>query len=351
MNICKNSQEKGVKFSDFMQDWLYGREGYYSSYKDIGKEGDFFTAVSASSFFGGSIANRLIKIIKDKYLHKDTTILEIGAHKGYLLADIAQFIYTIDEDLFDSLNFAILEPRVELHTVQRDYFKNSFGNRIELKIFSNFEDMSLPSAFVVANEIFDAFACEVIKDDKMLYMKKFDSYFDKQDKYTETISKRYTIKKGEIAKGYEEFALNLYKSIGKFEFVTFDYGDKLVRNDFSLRIYDKHKVYPFFSLTHFVEDKNLTKEKNLQSLYKISDITYDVNFSHLIDSFLEANIKTLSYMTQLKALVEFGLLDLLEIVKNRGGQKSYLKELNKVKYLIDPSFMGERFKCVIFRKD
>jgi len=333
-----------------MQEWLYGKDGYYSSYKEIGKKGDFFTAVSASSFFGGTIANRLIKSIKEGFLPKDTTVLEIGAHRGYLLADMIQFIYTLDEDLFDSLNFSILEPRVELHKAQKEYFKNSFGDRVELQIFRSFEEISLSSSFVVANEIFDAFACEVVKEGDMLYMEEFEPFFAKQDDYTKSICERYGIKKGEVVKGYEDFAVQMDKSIDRFEFVTFDYGDKEIRDDFSLRIYDKHKVYPFFSLTRFAEDAKLTKEKSLRSLYKLSDITYDVNFSHLMDSFSNVGIKAISYMTQLKALVEFGLLDLLEMLKDNSTQENYLRELNKAKYLIDPSFMGERFKCVVFRK-
>jgi len=32
-----------VNFSDYMQEWLYGENGYYRRYHEIGKEGDFFT--------------------------------------------------------------------------------------------------------------------------------------------------------------------------------------------------------------------------------------------------------------------------------------------------------------------
>ena len=35
--------------------------------------------------------------------------LEIGAHHGYLLADIIQFIYTLKPQLLETLNFAIVE--------------------------------------------------------------------------------------------------------------------------------------------------------------------------------------------------------------------------------------------------
>merc|ERR1711879_305032 len=82
-----------LKFSEYFNKWLYGKNGYYANYKEIGKEGDFYTSVSTSSFFGGSIGKRVVDSIKEGTLPKNTTILEIGAHHGYLLADIIQKKY------------------------------------------------------------------------------------------------------------------------------------------------------------------------------------------------------------------------------------------------------------------
>ena len=98
-----------IKFSKYFDNWLYGEDGYYANYKTIGKEGDFFTAVSTSSFFGGSIAKRIIDTIESGFIPKNTTIVEIGAHHGYLMADIIQFIYTLKPNLLNTLNFAIVE--------------------------------------------------------------------------------------------------------------------------------------------------------------------------------------------------------------------------------------------------
>ncbi len=341
-----------MRISEFINRWLYGKNGYYTEFKEIGKEGDFYTSVSSSIFFGGSIAKKLISSIKNGLVADNVTILEIGAHKGYLLADIIQFIYTLEPKLIETLNFAILEPQPQIQKIQKKYFRDSFGDFVNVKFFSSFDEISLDFAFVIANEIFDAFACEVVKDDKMLYIDdNFEPYFDKLSPFAKEISNKYHIKKGEISIGYEEFANNLSKSIKRFEFITFDYGEKEARGDFSLRIYDKHKVYPFFSLTKFVkDDKSEYRGIDLKSLYKKSDITHDVDFIHLIDAFKEAGIQNIAYMTQMKALIEFGLIELLELLKEKSSEKAYLDELNKVKLLIDPAFLGERFKCVIFRK-
>jgi SAM-dependent MidA family methyltransferase len=340
-----------MKFSQFMHQWLYGDEAYYSKHREIGKGGDFYTAVSSSMFFGGSIANRLIHVIDEGFLDENCTIVEIGAHQGYMLADIVQFIYTLRPKLLDSLEFIIIEPQPENVKKQLEYFKDSFGDVVKLQHFDSLEKVKKNSAFVVANELFDAFACELVKDDKMIYMDNFIPTFKVQDEKTKKICQKYSIKSGEVGVGYAEFAKSLYNSFDKFEFVTFDYGDKEKRNDFSIRIYHEHKTYPFFALTNFVDiEEEKPKDVTIEKLYKVSDITYDVNFQHLMDSFEDEGVKCEMFKTQMAMLVEFGLINLLDELQKNVNEETYKSELNRAKVLIDPAFMGERFKGVVFRK-
>ena len=297
-----------IKFSTYFDNWLYSDDGYYSNYKVIGKDGDFFTAVSTSRFFGGAIANRIIEVIDSGFLPKNTTIVEIGAHHGYLLADIIQFIYTLKPKLLDSLSFAIVERYENLQQKQKEYFKSSFGDVIKLKHFKSVDELNLDNAFIVANEIFDAFSCELVfqKDNilQQAFVKNHKIIWQecKDEKLIKTCVEN-KITKGEVPVGIKEFGVSLLKGVKRFEFVTFDYGDKYPRNDFSCRIYQKHSVYPIF-------EENL----DLKSLYKKSDITYDVNFAYLIKIFEDIGIKNIVYETQLKAMVRFGITDLLEIL-------------------------------------
>jgi len=339
-----------VKFSEYMHEWLYSKDGYYSSYKDIGKKGDFYTAVSTSQFFGGSIAKKFLSSIEEVFLPRDAYVVEIGAHKGYLLADIIQFIYTLKPELLNELTFVIVEPFEQNQKAQLAYFQESFGDEIKLLHVRSLKELTCKSAFLVANEIFDAFTCEVVYDGKMLHMDEHEPEFVDMDDKTKKLADRYAIIKGELACGYEEFAKDMCNSIEKFEFVTFDYGDRDCRGDFSLRVYENHKVYPFFALTDLVEDKELKEDVPLENLFSNSDITYDVNFKHLIGAYEEAGATLHKYSSQMKALVEFGLIELLEIMKSNAKEENYNAELNRVKPLIDPSFMGERFKMACFRK-
>lgn len=335
-----------------MAEWLYGNEGYYSKERVIGKKGDFYTAVSTSMFFGGSIAKKLIATIESGFLSKECAVVEIGAHKGYLLADIIQFIYTLKPALLETLTFYIVEPFEANRQMQREYFQESFGDAIALHHVSRLEELTCKDVFFVANEIFDAFACEVVYNDTMLMIDDAQMLsFQAINEETKALAAAYGINKGEVAVGYEAFAKAMAECCERYEFVTFDYGDKIARNDFSLRVYSEQKVYPFFGLTPLIEDENLREDVSFEAFYGDSDITYDVHFGHLIGAYEQSGAFLYRYTTQMSALIDFGLVELLEILHANTEQEYYEKEANKVKILIDPAFMGERFKMACFRKE
>jgi len=320
-----------------MSHWLYGADGYYSNYKEIGKDGDFYTAVSSSQFFGGSIANEFIKLIESGKFSNSSTICEIGAHKGYLTADIIQFIYTLKPHLLKTLKFAIIEKFEHLRIKQQEYIKTAFGDEVKVDFFESLEKFSSKETLFVANEIFDAFPCELIYKNKIAEVIDNKIEFTKQDDKIIEIAKKYGKDKGEIAVGYQDFAIRMKESSEKFEFITFDYGDLTTRFDFSIRVYQKHQVFPLF------EDK-----LDIEKVFGKTDITFDVDFKHLKDEFESVGIKFVEFKTQMKALIDFGLIDLLEMLKKNTNQKTYSAEMNRAKILIDPSFMGERFKMIRF---
>ncbi len=328
-----------MKFSEYMQEWLYGEGGYYKTFKRIGKEGDFYTAVSTSAFFGASIANYLYGQISSGKLPKSTALVEIGAHQGYLTGDMIRWLYTQDESLLESMRFCIVERQDDVIKAQKAYFKENFGDAVKIEYYKSLNELNLDSAFFVSNEIFDAFPCELYKDGKIAVVNEHKiSWQDASIKELE-FAKKHHLKTGEIAVGYEEFAKEVANAAKSFEFVSFDYGEKYVRNDFSIRVYSKHKTWPLFD-----------EELNLKEQFKKSDITYDVNFAHVIEAFESAGCKLVKYQTQARALVEFGIIDILEQYYKVATQSQYLIQADKVKTLIAPTIMGDRFKLVHFRK-
>jgi SAM-dependent MidA family methyltransferase len=279
--------------------------------------------------------------VDEGFLEKNAVICEIGAHHGYFLADIIEFIYTLRPQLLESFRFAIIERQDDLIEFQKKYFYECFGDAISLEHYKDLDKLKCDNAFFVANEIFDAFACELLYNQKIARVEKNHKIaFDLDDEWVLQKAKKYHKEKGEIARGYEEFALMMAKSAKKFEFMSFDYGEMEARSDFSIRIYKKHEVFPFF-------EDGLDRDE----LFGKTDITYDVTFQHVKDAFEEAGIKMVEYKTQMSALINMGIMELLEILQKNVDEKVYEQELQKVKMLIMPQFLGERFKMIRFRKD
>jgi len=328
-----------MKFSKYMNEWLYGKNGYYTAYKEIGKSGDFYTSVSTSKFFGGSVAKHIISLVDEGFLAKDGVVCEIGAHHGYFLADIIEFIYTLRPKLLDSLRFVIIERFENLREFQKNYFRESFGDAISLQHYTSLSELKCENAFFIANEIFDAFGCELYYKGKTARVEGHKIEFDVDDEWVKSKAQKYHKDRGEIAVGYEEFAKEMALSCKKFEFMSFDYGEMQARPDFSIRVYKNHEVIPLF-------DENI----KLDELFGKTDITYDVTFAHVRDAYEDVGVKFLELKAQMVALVDMGILELLEILKENVDDKIYKQELEKVKMLIMPNLLGERFKMIRFRK-
>lgn len=328
------------KFSEYMANWLYGKDGYYASYKEIGKSGDFYTAVSTSKFFGGTIAKHIISLVDEGFLNENSVICEIGAHHGYFLADVVEFIYTLRPKLLNTLKFVIIERFDNLQEQQVNYFNDSFGDAVALKHYKSLSELDCENAFFIANEIFDAFPCELYFKGMTARIENHNVEFDIENSWVTSKAKKYFKDRGEIAIGYEAFAKEMASAANKFEFMSFDYGEMSARPDFSLRVYEKHDVIPFF-------EETIKREE----LFANSDITYDVTFAHVKDAYEEAGITFLELKAQMVALIDMGMLDLLEMLKDNADEKIYKQELEKAKMLIMPNFLGERFKMIRFRKN
>jgi len=326
-------------FSEYMNEWLYGEDAYYKNFKEIGKSGDFYTAVSTSSFFGASIANHFYKLIKEGKADKKGWLIEVGAHQGYLLCDMIQWLYTCDPTLVKTLKFGIVERQEEVQKKQLAYIKERFGDDISITHFTDIAEVEVEYAFVVANEIFDAFPCELLKDEKIAVVEEDKISWEEAPASMLEWAKKHRLTKGEIAVGYEEFARVMASGIEKCDFISFDYGEKYVRNDFSIRVYRSHETFPLFD-----------EELVLSESYKKDDITYDVNFGHVSEAFREAGFEEVDYETQARALIRFGLIDILEQFAKQTTQEKYVREADKIKTLISPTIMGDRFKMVHFRK-
>ena len=362
-----------MKFSDFFESWL--NESYYANAAKIGKSGDFYTAVSVGSFFGICIAREILRLSADFCVAQELSldaaaspiasrqnfaaecelnldaalaeksqnsakiaIVEIGSHDGRLLCDIAQAIFTLGgAAALDRFSFAIIEPHERLRELQRASFAESFGGEIALKHFTSAREAKFKDAIFVANELFDAFKCEAVDGENMLFIKSGAAKFAPiKDREILTLARRFGISRGEIPVGYFRFAREICASAQRFYFIAFDYGQMGSSGDFSLRIYRNHEVFGFFEV------------QNLSNFYGKSDLTYDVNFEILRAAFEDAGAAMADFKRQIAALMDFGAVQLLELFMQKSGEKGYHNALLQFNHL--RAEFGEKFKMIKFKK-
>lgn len=323
-----------MKFSEYFESWV--NQNYYANSVNIGKKGDFYTAVSVGAFFGICIAKKILKIYNQFQAKNGENfrlcIVEIGANEGFLLADIIQGIFTFEPENFKNFEFFIIEPHEILRQKQLENFKEKFGDEVKLTHFKSLNEAKFQNAVFIANELFDAFKCEIIDNKNMLFIENHKPIFKKAEPEILQIAKNFGIKKGEIPLGFENFAHDLRNSAENFAFISFDYGDFGAKNDFSIRIYKNHEVFNLFEIADFSE------------FYGLCDMTYDLNFKILSEIFAKNNIKMVDFRSQSSALVEFGATEILEMFAKKGA-KFYQNALLEFKHLMSMN----RFKMVEFR--
>ncbi|PAF48419.1 hypothetical protein BKH46_00455 [Helicobacter sp. 12S02634-8] len=333
-----------IAFSAYMQEWLYGKEGYYR-YAVVGKGGDFYTSVSVSKFFGGSIAYHLLGLLESAKLGLPLKIIEIGADRGYLIGDVAEFLIALSDGVIPHCEFISIEPLEEKALVQKANFLKQTG--LELQVFKDLHALNLrdsESAFVFCNELFDAFACEVIMDKKMAYVHT-DTHchqlsWGELSQEACALLDIYPMAQGLLPIYLESFIsllLSKLQAAKAWRFLAFDYGQWGVREDINLRAYQNHCVYNFTDI-----------KKDLKRFYQQSDITYDVDFALIADIFESYGAQRIFFAPQMRALVDLGLGELLEKFAASTDYQHYLREVSKIKTLISPTGLGERFYLIGF---
>ncbi len=325
-----------------MQEWLYGEKGYYRK-AVIGQKGDFYTSVSLSKFFGGAIAFYIIKLLEEEKLFLPLKIVEIGSHHGHFLSDIASFLNALSVGVMEKCEFISCEPLKELQNIQRMIFKQATQLNLMSCSLEELDFKEKKSAFVVSNELFDAFACEIIKDDQMLFITHdHKGVWGNINKPTKELLKNLNLQQGCAPLFLNAFIKDLLEKLNEassWVFLSFDYGDAIERKDLHLRAFKNHKALDFKDILN-----------NLASLYQQSDLTYDVNFSLVRFLFEKHHAQFSFFKSQANALLDMGLIRLLETFSKSVSYERYLKEAAKIKPLISPGGLGERFKALEFVK-
>ena len=314
-----------MKFSLFFNEWLH--ENYYKNAVNIGKKGDFFTAVSIGELFGTLLAKHFLNLLDKQILKLPIQIVEVGANEGFLSKDFLTALLSFRAEIFEKLEFFIIEPHEKLRTLQKNTLQGvEFSHKTSLK------ECNFKNAFIFTNELFDSFACELINDGKMAFVKDFEIYFKHITKELKKECDLLGLKKGEFCPYLAEFFDDLNKACENFVFAGFDYGKNEI-NNFSLRIFKKHEIFDFFS-------------SDLRKFFGKSDLTYDINFKHLLSLIERQNFKLLAFERQSKALLNFGFEELLTFTKekNQKAYESFLKQGKNLFFNFNDKFHFFEFK-------
>lgn len=175
--LCRKIGERGrITFETFMDTALYHPEyGYYTSEKiRIGKEGDYYTSADVHRAFGACIM-RQIEEMSVILQHYPFNVVEVGAGKGLLCADILTSAREKAPALFDALRYAIVEKSPDFIAKQKRHLeesglldKVSWVSDIKEALFSS---LSLRErvkgeggvGIILSNELIDAFPVHKVR--------------------------------------------------------------------------------------------------------------------------------------------------------------------------------------------
>lgn len=342
-----------LRFSEYFGAWI---RAYYANVP-LGR--DFYTAVGASKFFGGAIAKYILGRLESSELALPLNIIDLGANNANLLQDIRAFLGTLGVGVVENCDFIAVEANSKITHPLAPSATISLGEGESVIFYNNLAALKSANLLCnrhnifIANEFFDALPCEIIDNGKMAFVENNRLIFKiYDDKKMLEICEKFKITKGEIPLSYDEFCENIKNE--KFMFITFDYGDFAPRNDFSLRLFYKHKIQNFMEIVLDSAPNLQIQSQNLANLFGKCDITYSVPFFMLDRAFERIGAKKILSKRQDLALIEdFKILELLQDFYNAQNSQNpqnlgtYLRESNKIKTLLYE--LSPRFCAVIYK--
>jgi SAM-dependent MidA family methyltransferase len=304
-----------IPFSEYMDEVL---RFYYASHRNpIGQAGDFYTSADLDPIFGQLLAKQFEQWAEgfDKF-----TLIELGAGKGLLARDI------LDRRRFP---YMILERSPAMRSRQQELLRgyditwiDELPQRVTGCIFSNEFFDALPVTRIVRRH-------GVLKE---IYVTEDFEEIEK-DPQRPVDAPLAEGQSTEIHWQAREWLRRIASALDRGYHLAIDYG--YVADEFfaqphgTLMCYWRHQA---------VENPYLRIGQQ--------DMTAHVNFSDLME---EPSFETLLFTTQKDYLIQLGILTELERLATAGDAAS-MQRLLRIKKLILPGSMGERFKVLVQTK-
>lgn len=288
---------------------------YYSSPRNpIGTEGDFYTSSDLDPIFGQLLAKQFRQWAAEFDTFK---VVELGAGKGLLARDILQH---------QKFEYLILERSPAMRERQKELLRGFDVQWID----------ELPKGItgcIFSNEFFDALPVHrVVRRGGVLNEIYVNEAFEEIEGPLQAAMDLPIGDdiKTEVSLEARKWIRDIAASLDRGYHLAIDYGylndEYYARPNGTLMCYWHHQA---------VEDPYIRIGEQ--------DITAHVNFSDLM---VETGLQTTLFTTQMDYLIRLGILGEIEKLAAAGDAAS-LQRLLKIKKLILPGSMGERFKVLI----
>jgi SAM-dependent MidA family methyltransferase len=363
-----------ISFEEFMRLALYCPVyGFYEKEKDrIGRNGDFYTSVSVGKLFGDLLAFQFAEwLLECQSGTLPVQIVEAGAHTGDLARDILTWFRDHRPELFQSLQYWIIEPSSTRQKSQSATLAE-FGQKV-IWLSRITHHASRITGIIFANELLDALpvrrfgwdakrkswfewgvtlecgnlvwtnlecshrreeadaapVCQNLPPHVSGYLDGALGRFESNENLLAVLPDGFTF---EACPKAQLWWRDAARALERGKLITIDYGmtiEDLIspeRKDGTLRGYYRHHA------TH-----------NLLANPGDQDLTAQVNFSALIGAGEANGLKTEVFETQARFLTKI----LLRAQKSEGSEQWNAARLRQFQTLTHPEHLGHGFRVLV----
>ncbi len=336
-------EKKSIPLDRFINIALYDKKfGYYMKKNPFGKKGDFITAPLISNLFSEMIAVWCVAFWEHLGKPNKILLVELGPGDGTLCKDLIKTFKKFKE-FYNSLEINLFEISNKLKKIQKIKI-----NSKKVKWIKKIEEINYGPVIFFGNEFFDALPIKQICKKKNNFFEKYVALTtnEKNIKFLHKKANNNLIKcikdlnlisigdTIEYPLEALKFLKQISKKINKFDggLLTIDYGYTLKKNQNTLQAVKKHNYLDiFFKPGH-------------------SDITSHINFKLFSKSLSENNLAVKKITSQSEFLKKVGILERADILSKKMTFKEKANMFYRLKRLIDPKEMGDRFKVIFAQK-
>jgi SAM-dependent MidA family methyltransferase len=354
-----------IPFAEFMELALYCPDyGFYEKEKDnIGKAGDFFTSVSVGGLFGELLASQFSEWLEAEDGTRDAKhgtrnapvrIVEAGAHDGQLAGDILSWICGQREEIFNRLEYTIVEPSARRREWQQQKLKD-FRSKVKwLPEVSALTSSNASQTILFSNELLDAmpvhrfgwdakekkwFEWGVAVEKRQFvwsrlhaaeaHVSRFTFHTPDFEKLLAVLPDGFTVETSPAAEAWWRAAAN---SFSRGKLLAIDYGFTS-QEQFSpsrlkgtLRAYHRHRVTD--DLLANPGEQDLTAHVNFSAIQKIGE---------------EAGLRTESFISQPQFLTRI----VEKMFKQPEVAQWSAKQARQFQTLTHPEHLGRAFRVLV----